>query len=161
MIPSIPSPPASHSWTRLTRTFPRVQKTPDGESASPDSESLAKTLEKSLGLNNDQADNVDAPNDDLKGKLIITKHRPKIPDCIATDDEDWEPPVWHAWDEWDQKVNAQEDWTWHNTLKYKAKKGQFDDHEKVYKKKSKKRRHYLLSQTRWPSLRGLRQLKKP
>ena len=27
-----------------------------------------------------------------------------IPDCIATDDEDWEPPVWHAWDEWDQKV---------------------------------------------------------
>ena len=88
-------------------------------------------------------------------------HRPKIPDCIATDDEDWEPPVWHAWDEWDQKVNAQEDWTWHNTLKYKAKKGQFDDHEKVYKKKSKKRRHYLLSQTRWPSLRGLRQLKKP
>ena len=142
MIPSIPSPPASHSWTRLTRTFPRVQKTPDGESASPDSESLAKTLEKSLGLNNDQADNVDALNDDLNNKLVITKARPMIPDCIATDDEDWELPVWHAWDEWDQKVNAQEDWTWHNTLKYKAKKGQFDDHDKVYKKKSKKRRHH-------------------
>ena len=39
--------------------------------ASPDSESLAKTLEKSLRLNNYQADNADALNDELKGKLII------------------------------------------------------------------------------------------
>ena len=39
-----------------------------------------------------------------------------------------------------EKVNAQEDWTWDNTLKYKARKGQFDDHDKVYKKKSKKRK---------------------
>ena len=104
---------------------------------------------KSLsGLNNDQADSADPDglNDELT-KLVITKHRPKIPDCIATDDEDWEPPegqvdhrpkipdciatddedweppVWLAWDKWDQKVNAQEDWTWHYTLKYKAKKG--------------------------------------
>ena len=70
--------------------------------ASPDSEGgLTKTLEKSLGLNNDQADNVDALNGELKDKLIITNPRSKIPDCIATDDEDWEPPVWHAWDEWD------------------------------------------------------------
>ena len=45
---------------------------------------------------------------------FLTKSWPKIPDCIATDDEDWEPPAWHAWDEWDQKVNAQEDWTWDN-----------------------------------------------
>ena len=80
---------------------------------------------KSLsGLNNDQADSADPDglNDELT-KLVITKPRQKIPDCIATDDEDLEPPAWHAWDEWDQKVNAQEDWTWHNTLKYKAKKG--------------------------------------
>jgi len=118
---------------------------PDGEAegTSPDPESLAQTLEKSLGLNNGQADNADVLNEELKDKLVITNLRPnKIPDCIATDDEDWEPPVWHAWDEWDQKVNAQEDWTWHNTLKYKARKGQFDDHDKVYKKKSKKRRHH-------------------
>jgi len=127
---------------------------PEDEGASPDSESLAKTLEKSLGLNNDQADSVDGLNDELT-KLVITKHRPKIPDCIATDDEDWEPPVWHAWDEWDQKVNAQEDWTWHNTLKYKARKGQFDDHDKVYKKKSKKSRHHHKSsrnENKTPSL---------
>ena len=115
MIPSITSPSASHSHTRPTQTFPRAQTTvksqdnvfsstsspPEGEGASPDSDSLAKTLEKSLGLNNDQADNVDALNDDLNNKLVITKARPMIPDCIATDDEDWEPPVWHAWDEWD------------------------------------------------------------
>ena len=116
---------------------------PEDEGACPDPESLTKTLEKSLELNNDQADSVDALNEELKEKLVITNLRSnKIPDCIATDDEDWEPPVWHAWDEWDQKVNTQEDWTWHNTLKYKAKKGQFDDHDKVYKKKSKKRRHH-------------------
>ena len=111
MIPSIPSPPASHSHTRPTQTFPRAQTTcdvfsstsspPEGEGASPDSDSLAKTLEKSLGLNNDQADNVDALNGELKDKLVITNPRSKVPDCIATDDEDWEPPVWHAWDEWD------------------------------------------------------------
>ena len=83
-----------------------------------------KLLKSLSGLNNDQADSADPDglNDELT-KLVITKHRPKIPDCIATDDEDWEPPVWLAWDKWDQKVNAQEDWTWHYTLKYKAKKG--------------------------------------
>ena len=36
-----------------------------------DPESLAKTLEKSPGLNNDQADNVDGLNGELKDKLII------------------------------------------------------------------------------------------
>ena len=37
----------------------------------PDPESLAKTLENSLGLNNDQADNVDGPNEELKDKLVM------------------------------------------------------------------------------------------
>jgi len=111
----------------------------DCDNVNPDPESLAQTLEKSLGLN-DQADNADVLSEELSNKLIITRSRPKIPECIATDDEDWEPPAWHAWDEWDQKVNAQEDWTWDNTLKYKARKGQFDDHDKVYKKKSKKKK---------------------
>ena len=63
--------------------------------------------------------------------------RPKIPDSIATDDEDCEPPAWYAWDEWDQKVNVQEG-TIH--LKYKARKGQFDDHDKIYKKSRKKKK---------------------
>ena len=40
-------------------------------SPSPDPESLAKTLEKSHGLNNDQADNVDGPNEELKDKLVM------------------------------------------------------------------------------------------
>ena len=78
-----------------------MSRPPEDKGTRPDPESLAKTLEKSLGLNNDQADNVDALNGELKDKLIITNPRSKIPDCIATDDEDWEPPVWHAWDEWD------------------------------------------------------------
>ena len=84
------------------KTFLRDHQKVKVQLASPDSEGgLTKTLEKSLGLNNDQADNVDALNGELKDKLIITNPRSKIPDCIATDDEDWEPPVWHAWDEWD------------------------------------------------------------
>ena len=66
----------------------------------------------SLGLNNDQADNVHGLNDELKDKLVISKPRPRMEPkgkCLG--------------------------WTWakHNTLK-----GQFDDHDKVYRKKSKK-----------------------
>ena len=172
-------------------------------SPSPDPESLAKTLEKSLGLNNDQADNVDGLNEELKDKLVM----PVIPiwkstqwlvsdfmvafatnltllcmyhhmqcssgasgfktrsrftshwttDCVhqrmsASSRISWFRSVWHAWD---QKVNSQEDWPWHKTLKYKAKKGQFDDHDKVCKKKSKKWRHHHKSsrtENKTPSL---------
>ena len=67
------------------------------------------------------------------------------------DDEEWEPPVRR---EWEDKVNAQDTWTeedkansqvyWtrERLLKRAARKGQFDDADKVYyKKKSKTRKH--------------------
>ena len=73
---------------------------------------------------------------------------------IATNDEEWEPPVRREWDEWEDKVNAQDTWTtedkasaqvyWtkERILKRAARKGQFDDADKVYKKKSKTRRNH-------------------
>ena len=78
----------------------------DCDNVNPDPESLAQTLEKSLGLH-DQTDNADVLSEELKDKLVIAKPRPRISDCIATDDEDWKPLAWHAWDEWEQKVNVQ------------------------------------------------------
>ena len=70
---------------------------------------------------------------------------------IATEDEEWEPPVRREWDEWEDKVNAQDDWTTEDKanahlLKFirrekgfsrglpAKRKGQFDDADKVYKK---------------------------
>ena len=32
-------------------------------------------------------------------------------DAIATDDEEKEPPIRRKWDDWDDKVNAQEGWS--------------------------------------------------
>ena len=81
MIPSIPSPLALQ-----TGTFSRGQITDQtGETirqAMPflrDPESLAKILEKSPGLNNDQDDNVHGLIDELKDKdkLVISKPRTK------------------------------------------------------------------------------------
>ena len=54
----------SDSATAATALYPRIQK--------------AKTLEMSLGLNNDQADNVHGLNDELKDKLVISKLRPRM-----------------------------------------------------------------------------------
>ena len=72
-------------------------------------------------------------------------------DVITTDDEEWEPPIRREWDEWDDKVNGQDQWTledkthsqeyWtrEKLLERKRRHGQFDDHDKVYKKKTKTR----------------------
>ena len=54
----------SDSATAATALYPRIRK--------------AQTLEKSLGLNNDQADNVHGLNDELKDKLVISKLRPRM-----------------------------------------------------------------------------------
>ena len=62
--------------------------------------------------------------------------------------------------EWEDKVNAQdwttEDkansqvyWTKERLLKRAARKGQFDDADKVYKKKSKTRKHKHTISTSW------------
>ena len=57
-----------------------VSRPLDCKGASPDPESLADTLEKSLGLNNHKAGIFDGSNDEFSYKLIITKPRPKISD---------------------------------------------------------------------------------
>ena len=67
-------------------------------------------------------------------------YSPKIPelDVIATDEEEWEPPVRREW-EWEDKLNVQDVWTtggkaksqvyWtrERLLKRAARKGQCND----------------------------------
>ena len=106
MIPSIPSPPASHSQICRLGHF-HVLRRRDRQWQCL---SYVTPVKSQIEIRKDKPKICEKYHPVSWTKQwpslsLLSLPRPRIPDCIATVDENW-----HVLDKWNQKIIAQEDW---------------------------------------------------